>query len=148
MGWRRYAESLLLFSGIGLAFLYLLLRVQGVLPLNPQEIPANAPDLAFNTAASFTSNTNWQSYSGETTLSYLSQMLGLTVQNFVSAASGMAVLVALIRSLAAPVGNYYWELLGRSSPHDTLHPIASIGRADHWLGGTRRHSEFQAVSEG
>jgi K+-transporting ATPase ATPase A chain len=115
MTWRRYAESVLLFSVLGLAFLYLMLRLQGGLPLNPQVLPANTPDLAFNTAASFTSNTNWQSYGGETTLSYFSQMLGLTVQNFVSAASGIAVLVALIRGIArrsaSTIGNFWVDLV-------------------------------------
>ncbi len=114
MNWRRYAESLLVFSGVGLVFLYLLLRLQGAFPLNPQEFPGNTPDLAFNTSTSFVSNTNWQSYGGETTLSYLSQMLGLTVQNFVSAAAGMAVLVALIRGItrrtAATIGNFWVDL--------------------------------------
>ncbi len=88
MGWRQYAVAVLLFNAVGFLAVYALLRLQGVLPLNPQGFPANTPDLAFNTAASFATNTNWQSYGGETTMSYLSQMLGLTVQNFVSAASG------------------------------------------------------------
>lgn len=100
MAWRKYAVGVLLFNGIGFLAVYALLRLQGVLPLNPQHFPANTPDSAFNTATSFATNTNWQGYGGETTMSYLSQMLGLTVQNFVSAASGMAVLVALIRGLA------------------------------------------------
>jgi len=77
MSWRAYALAVLLFNGAGLVFLYVLLRLQDILPLNPQEFSAVGPDLAFNTAASFVSNTNWQSYAGETTLSYLSQMLGL-----------------------------------------------------------------------
>jgi potassium-transporting ATPase potassium-binding subunit len=114
MGWRRYAEAVLLFSAIGLVFLYALLRLQESLPFNPQGFAGNTPDLAFNTSTSFVSNTNWQSYGGETTLSYLSQMLGLTVQNFVSAASGMAVLVALIRGLArraaTTIGNFWVDL--------------------------------------
>ena len=115
MGWRQYAVAVLLFNAVGFLAVYALLRLQGVLPLNPQGFPANTPDLAFNTAASFASNTNWQSYGGETTMSYLSQMLGLTVQNFVSAASGMAVLVALIRGLArrsaATIGNFWFDLV-------------------------------------
>jgi K+-transporting ATPase ATPase A chain len=115
MTWRAYAVALLLFNGIGLVFLYLLLRLQGLLPLNPQEFSAVSPDLAFNTAASFTTNTNWQNYGGETTLSYLAQMLGLGVQNFLSAATGMAVLVALIRGLArrsvATIGNFWADLV-------------------------------------
>jgi K+-transporting ATPase ATPase A chain len=98
--WKRYAIAMLLFNLTGFVFVYALQRLQGVLPLNPQDLGAVSPDLAFNTAVSFTSNTNWQSYGGETTLSYLTQMLALGVQNFVSAASGMAVLVALIRGFA------------------------------------------------
>jgi potassium-transporting ATPase potassium-binding subunit len=100
MDWKRYGVAMLLFNAVGLFFLYGLQRLQGLLPLNPANLGAVAPDLAFNTAVSFTTNTNWQAYSGETTLSYLTQMLGLTVQNFVSAATGMAVLVALIRGLS------------------------------------------------
>lgn len=97
MDWKKYAVSVLIFSGIGFAFLFLLQLLQGVLPGNPQKLSGVKWDLAFNTAASFVTNTNWQSYSGEFTLSYLTQALGLTVQNFVSAAVGIAVLFALIR---------------------------------------------------
>ncbi|MFF8798782.1 MULTISPECIES: potassium-transporting ATPase subunit KdpA [unclassified Methylobacterium] len=96
-GWLGYAGAMVVFNGLGFVLLYALLRLQAGLPLNPAGQAAVAPDLAFNTATSFVTNTNWQSYGGETTLSYLSQMLGLTVQNFVSAGSGMAVAVALIR---------------------------------------------------
>ncbi len=121
MNWQTYAGALLLFNGLGFLIVYLLQRFQGRLPLNPQHLGAVAPDLAFNTAVSFTTNTNWQSYSGEVTLSYLTQMLGLGVQNFVSAATGMAVLVALARGLArrpAPdalpaqgeIGNFWVDL--------------------------------------
>src|SRR5437588_8794213 len=99
MTWKAYAVAVLVFNGIGLLAVYALLRLQSWLPLNPQKFPANTPDSAFNTAASFATNTNWQGYSGETAMSYLSQMLGLGVQNFLSAATGMAVLVALIRGL-------------------------------------------------
>ncbi|MBI2807525.1 MAG: potassium-transporting ATPase subunit KdpA [Planctomycetes bacterium] len=99
MGWKTYAFVVLLFNAIGLLAVYALQRLQGLLPFNPQDLDAVPPDLAFNTAVSFASNTNWQNYSGETTLSYLTQMVGLGVQNFVSAATGMAVLVALIRGL-------------------------------------------------
>jgi K+-transporting ATPase ATPase A chain len=95
--WLTYAVSVLLFSTIGFVSLYALLALQGILPLNPQSLSGSSPDLAFDTAVSFTTNTNWQSYGGETTMSCLSQLLGLTVQNFVSAAAGMAVLMALIR---------------------------------------------------
>ena len=97
MNWKKYAVSVLIFSGIGLVFLFLLQLLQGVLPGNPQGLSGVKWDLSFNTAASFVTNTNWQAYSGESTLSYLTQALGLTVQNFVSAATGIAVLFALIR---------------------------------------------------
>jgi K+-transporting ATPase ATPase A chain len=114
MTWKQYAVAVLLFSGGGFLLLYALLRLQGLLPLNPQGFAGMSPEVAFNTAASFTSNTNWQAYGGETTLSYLSQMAGLTVQNFVSAAAGMAVLVALIRGLrarsASTIGNFWVDL--------------------------------------
>lgn len=97
MNWKKYTVSVLIFSGIGLVFLFLLQLLQGALPGNPQGLPGVKWDLAFNTAASFITNTNWQAYSGENTLSYLTQAIGLTVQNFVSAATGIAVLFALIR---------------------------------------------------
>jgi K+-transporting ATPase ATPase A chain len=111
MDWKTYAIALLLFNLAGFLLLYLLQRLQSILPLNPQSLGAVPPDLAFNTAVSFVTNTNWQSYSGEATMSYLTQMLGLTVQNFVSAAAGMAVLIALIRSFARhsakAIGNFW-----------------------------------------
>ena len=97
MNWKKYAVSVLIFSGIGLVFLFLLQLLQGVLPGNPQGLSGVKWDLSFNTSVSFITNTNWQAYSGESTLSYLTQALGLTVQNFVSAATGIAVLFALIR---------------------------------------------------
>src|SRR6476620_10068173 len=115
MRWTEYAGALLLFSVVSMLVLYAMQRVQWYLPLNPQRFAGVAPDLAFNTAASFATNTNWQSYSGESTLSYLTQMVGLTVQNFVSASTGMAVLVALIRGLARrtsqTVGNFWVDLV-------------------------------------
>lgn len=97
MNWKKYLVSVLIFSGIGLVFLFLLQMLQGVLPFNPQGLAGVKWDLSFNTASSFVTNTNWQAYTGESTLSYLTQALGLTVQNFVSAATGIAVLFALIR---------------------------------------------------
>ena len=112
--WTVYAVSMLLFNFIGFLALYGLQRAQGVLPLNPQGLAGVAPDLAFNTAVSFVTNTNWQSYVGETTMSYLSQMLGLAVQNFVSAATGIALAVALIRGFARRsaqgIGNFWVDL--------------------------------------
>jgi potassium-transporting ATPase potassium-binding subunit len=114
MDWKVYALTMLVFNMIGFVFLYLLQRAQGLLPLNPQGMGAVSPDLALNTAVSFVSNTNWQSYGGESTLSYLTQMVGLTVQNFVSAATGMAVLVAFIRALVRHntrlLGNFWVDL--------------------------------------
>jgi potassium-transporting ATPase potassium-binding subunit len=114
MGWKTYTVAMLLFNVAGLLVVYLLQRLQGGLPLNPQGLGAVSPDSSFNTAVSFASNTNWQGYGGETTMSYLTQMLGLTVQNFVSAAAGMATLVALIRGFArrssATIGNFWVDL--------------------------------------
>ncbi|WP_368884511.1 potassium-transporting ATPase subunit KdpA [Providencia vermicola] len=98
MNWSRYALAILLFNLLGFILLFTLLIFQGHLPLNPQQLPGMSWDLAFNTAVSFVTNTNWQSYSGENSLSYLSQMAGLTVQNFLSAATGIAVVFALIRA--------------------------------------------------
>lgn len=126
--WKQYAVAALLFNALGLLVVYGLLRLQPWLPLNPEGLPAADPDLAFNTAVSFASNTNWQSYGGEFTLSYLTQMLGLNVQNFLSAATGMAVLIALIRGLrrrsAATIGNF-WVDLTRSTLYILL-PLAFI----------------------
>ena len=114
MGWQVYALTMLLFNVAGLLLVYLVQRVQGVLPLNPAGFGAVSPDSSFNTAVSFATNTNWQGYGGESTMSYLTQMLALTVQNFVSAASGMAVLVALIRGFARrsaqTIGNFWVDL--------------------------------------
>ncbi|HVP13930.1 MAG TPA: potassium-transporting ATPase subunit KdpA, partial [Terriglobales bacterium] len=127
-GWRRYAVGVLLFNAAGLLVVYLLQRLQAVLPLNPQHLPAVVPHRAFDTAVSFATNTNWQSYSGEVTLGYLVQMAGLTVQNFVSAATGIAVLVALIRGLArrtaGTIGNF-WVDLTRATLYVLL-PLAIV----------------------
>ncbi len=114
MDWKVYALAVLLFSAASVLGLYLLQRLQGSLPLNPQKLGAVSPDSSFNTAVSFATNTNWQAYAGETTMSYLTQMAGLAVHNFVSAATGMAVLIALIRGLArrqaATIGNFWVDL--------------------------------------
>ena len=126
--WLGYATGVLLFSLFGVLLLYGLLRLQGSLPLNPQGFAGLAPDLAFNTAVSFVTNTNWQSYGGETTMSHLSQMLGLTVQNFVSAASGIAIAVAVSRAFARAgvdrIGNF-WVDLTRATLYVLL-PLAII----------------------
>jgi K+-transporting ATPase ATPase A chain len=128
MDWRRYAVAVLVFSAIGLMAVYALQRLQAGLPLNPQGLPGVSPDSSFNTAISFVSNTNWQGYGGESTMSYLTQMLALTVQNFVSAATGIAVLAAFIRGLvrrqAATVGNF-WVDLTRSTLYVLL-PLSIV----------------------
>ena len=124
---------MLLFNLLGVLFVYGLQRTQEWLPLNPQSFADVTPDLSFNTAVSFATNTNWQGYGGEATMSYLTQMLGLTVQNFVSAATGMAVLVAMIRGFRAgsdrgtrqrPIGNF-WVDLTRSTLYILL-PLSMV----------------------
>lgn len=114
MTWKRYAISVILFSGVGFLFLFLLLMLQGYLPGNPLGVKGMSWDLAFNTAASFVTNTNWQAYSGESQLSYFSQAMGLTVQNFISAATGMAILFALIRGFIKVktdgLGNFFVDI--------------------------------------
>src|SRR5690349_4961800 len=112
--WLAYAFGMLLFNAAGCFLLYAILRLQAYLPLNPQGFGNLSPDLAFNTAISFTTNTNWQNYVGESTMSYLSQMAGLTVHNFVSAATGIALAVALIRGFARRsaqgIGNFWVDM--------------------------------------
>jgi K+-transporting ATPase ATPase A chain len=114
MGWKKYAIALVLFNGLGALAVYVLQRVQLWLPLNPQQFPNVSPDSSFNTAVSFITNTNWQGYSGESTMSYLTQMAGLAVQNFLSAGTGIVVAVALIRGLARhsvkTIGNFFVDL--------------------------------------
>ena len=128
MGWIDYAMAMLWFNLVGGLAVYALQRLQQWLPLNPQELAAISPDSSFNTATSFITNTNWQGYVGESTMSYLTQMLGLAVQNFVSAATGMAVLVALVRGFvrkeAKGIGNF-WVDLTRSTVYILL-PLALV----------------------
>ncbi|WNB76858.1 potassium-transporting ATPase subunit KdpA [Methylomonas koyamae] len=149
MRWQQYALATLAFNLFGLLAVYGLQRFQDVLPLNPQALPAVAPDSAFNTAVSFATNTNWQGYSGEATMSYLTQMLGLSVQNFVSAASGMAVLVALIRGFAhrnaQGIGNF-WVDMTRSTlyillPLSLLLALALVGQ-----GVVQTFNPYQTVN--
>src|SRR6202161_4375671 len=116
MRWTEYAISMLLFSAVSMLVLYFIERVQGFLPLNPQRFGAVTPThLAFNTAASFTSNTNWQEYAGETTMSYFTQMAGLAYHNFISAATGIALAIAFIRGIARrqmqTIGNFWVDLV-------------------------------------
>lgn len=114
MNWKQYASAMLIFNGLGLVVLLSILLLQGYLPLNPQKFPAFSWHLAINTAVSFVTNTNWQAYSGESAASYLTQAAGLTVQNFVSAATGMAVVIAFIRGLARrtaeTIGNFWVDM--------------------------------------
>jgi K+-transporting ATPase ATPase A chain len=128
MGWKRYGRSVLVFSVVGFLFVFLLQRLQSLLPLNPAAQTAVSPDSSFNTAVSFVTNTNWQGYSGEQTLSHLTQTLALGVQNFVSAATGMAILVALIRGFTRrtshALGNF-WIDLTRSTLYILL-PLSAV----------------------
>ncbi|MDE2337759.1 MAG: potassium-transporting ATPase subunit KdpA [Gammaproteobacteria bacterium] len=128
MGWKHYALALLVFNALGALLLYALQRLQGWLPLNPEHFGAPSADSAFNTALSFVTNTNWQSYTPETTMSYLTQMAGLAVQNFLSAATGIVVAVALIRGLARhsarTIGNF-WVDVTRATLYVLL-PIATL----------------------
>lgn len=148
MRWSQYAGALLAFNLLGVFAVYALQRLQGWLPLNPQAFGAVSPDSAFNTAVSFVTNTNWQGYSGESTLSYLTQMLALTVQNFVSAATGIAVVFALIRGFAArsaqAIGNF-WVDLTRATvwlllPLSLLLALVMVGQ-----GVIQNFSPYQAV---
>src|SRR5262245_6929557 len=129
MRWTEYATALILFSVVSMAVLYAMQRLQAFLPFNPQGFTGVAPDLAFNTAASFTTNTNWQAYSGESTVSYFTQMAGLAYHNFVSAATGIAVAIAFIRGIAQKetdtLGNFWIDLV-RATLWILL-PIASVG---------------------
>jgi len=131
MGWKQYAIATVAFNALGALFLYALLRLQGLLPGNPQQFGAMTVDGAFNTAVSFVTNTDWQDYTPEQTVSYLTQMLGLTVQNFLSAATGIVVVIALIRGFARhtaqTIGNF-WVDLTRVTLY-VLVPIASIAAA-------------------
>ena len=128
MDWKNYAKALLLFNGLGLIVLFLTLLFQGNLPLNPQRFPGFPLDLAFNTAVSFVTNTNWQAYSGESTASYLTQMSGLAVQNFLSSATGMCIAIALIRGFtrhtSQTIGNF-WQDMTKSVLYILL-PISII----------------------
>jgi K+-transporting ATPase ATPase A chain len=127
MDWKKYAIAMLAFNVLGLVAVYVIQRVQGLLPLNPAGLGAPSPELSFNTATSFATNTNWQAYGGETTLSYLTQIIALTVQNFVSAATGMAILAAVIRGFvrhnAQTIGNF-WADMARH----VIHSYASGNR--------------------
>jgi potassium-transporting ATPase potassium-binding subunit len=155
--WQRYGASTIVFSGVALLVSYLIFRLQGHLPFNPQHLPGVASALAWNTAVSFVTNTNWQAYSGETTMSYLSQMGDLAVQNFVSAAVGIAIAVALIRGFARKgsktIGNFWVDLV-RGTLYVLL-PIAFVaaivfmaqGALQTLAGPVHVHDALNGVSQ-
>ncbi len=149
MTWRTYAIAMVLFNFAGLLAVYALQRLQGILPLNPQGMGAVTPDSSFSTAVSFATNTNWQGYGGETTMSYLTQMLGLAVQNFVSAAAGIAVLVALIRALRQRserlIGNF-WVDLTRSTLYILLPLAVGLALLQVSQGVVQNFSPYQSVT--
>jgi len=146
--WTVYAVAMLAFSAAGFVTLYLLQRVQNVLPFNPQHLPAIGEHLAFNTAISFVTNTNWQSYTPETTMSYLTQMAGLTVHNFLSAATGIALAVALIRGFARrsaqAIGNF-WVDLTRCTLYVLLPISVVVGLVFVWQGMPQNLHEYTAA---
>jgi potassium-transporting ATPase potassium-binding subunit len=148
MTWYAYALSMLAFSLIGLAYLYVLLRTQKWLPFNPQHIDNMTPDLAWNTAVSFTTNTNWQFYSGESAMSYLSQMAGLAWHNFASAAAGIAIAVAVVRGLVRTsvktLGNF-WVDLTRCSLYVLLPASIVIGLFLVWQGVPQNFHAYESV---
>ncbi len=125
--WKRYTFSMLLFSLVSCLFTYAILRLQHLLPLNPQNFGPLSPDLAFNTATSFTTNTNWQSYSGESTMSYFSQMVALVIHNFGSAATGIALAAALVRGIARHTADTIGNFCG-PHPHHLLSALAALRR--------------------
>ncbi|HLY28364.1 MAG TPA: potassium-transporting ATPase subunit KdpA [Aggregatilineales bacterium] len=149
MSWQTYALAVLIFNAVGVIFVFVMQRIQASLPLNPQGFPNLTSDLSFNTAASFTTNTNWQAYGGETTMSYLTQMVALVGQNFFSAATGMAMLVALIRGItrhtAQTIGNF-WVDMSRSVLYILLPISVVLGLFLVWQGGVQNFSTYQAVN--
>jgi K+-transporting ATPase ATPase A chain len=148
MRWTQYAVATLIFNAVGFLAVYALQRLQIFLPLNPQSMAAVSPDSSFNTAVSFMTNTNWQGYGGESTMSYLTQMLGLTVQNFVSAATGMAVVIALIRGFARQnaqaIGNF-WVDLTRGTLYILLPLSLVLALVLVWQGTPQTFSAYTTV---
>ncbi|MBV4535327.1 MULTISPECIES: potassium-transporting ATPase subunit KdpA [Pseudomonas] len=143
--WKQYTLALLAFNLAGFLLLFTVLLLQGYLPLNPQQLPGQEWSLAFNTAVSFVTNTNWQAYSGEASVSYLSQMLGLTVQNFVSAATGLAVLVALCRGIArrssTTLGNF-WVDMTRATLYGLLPLCIVLALLLVWQGVPQTFADY------
>jgi K+-transporting ATPase ATPase A chain len=149
MNWKTYAVAVMLFNVLGLIAVYALQRLQAILPLNPQGLGPVTPDSSWNTATSFATNTNWQGYGGEVTMSYLTQMLGLAVQNFVSAATGMAVLVALIRGIARRTAQgigSFWVDLTRSTLYILLPLSIVVALLLVSQGVVQTFSPYQSVS--
>ncbi len=148
MRWTEYAVAMLLFSVVSMLLLYLMQRVQAWLPLNPQKLAAVAPDLAFNTAASFTTNTNWQNYSGEVAMSYFTQMAGLAYHNFASAAVGIALAIAFIRGIARresdTIGNFWVDM----TRGHALGAAAVLRRRSAGAGVAGRGAEPEALRQG
>ncbi len=126
MSWQQYTVAMLIFSFVSLLLTYIIERAQGLLPWNPQHLAGVAPATAFNTAASFTTNTNWQVYTPETTMSYFTQMAGLAYHNFLSAAIGIAVAIALVRGIARKQSRHHRQLLGGYHAHHPLDPAPDL----------------------
>ena len=146
--WRQYTWAMLLFSLVSCLFTYAILRLQNHLPLNPQGFGALTPHLAFNTAVSFTTNTNWQSYTGEATMSYLSQMVALAIHNFTSAATGIAIAAALVRGIARHSTRVARQLLGGPCARHLLPVAAHLPGVCRFPRVAGHHPEFQALHEG
>ncbi len=148
MSWQQYSFAFLLFNGIGFVVLFLLQIVQGPLPLNPQGLGAVRWDTALNTAISFVTNTNWQAYGGESTMSYLTQMLGMTVQNFLSAAIGIAVMLPLVRAFVYKLKADGRKLLGGHDPGNALRPAPHEHHTGRRACVTRRGADLRTLREG
>ena len=144
--WKAYAKSVVVFSALFWLALYVILRTQGIHPFNPEGFHSAPWDVSFNTASSFITNTNWQYYGGETTLTYFSQMAGLAVQNFVSAAVGMAVLARRDPRLRQPRHEGARELLAGPHAHAALHPAAALVRRRAGARLAGRHPEPSAAT--
>ena len=149
MGWKSYAIALIVFNTVGAVFVYGLQRLQGFLPLNPQGLGAVSPDSSFNTTVSFVANTNWQGYGGEQTMSYLTQMLGMACQNFFSAATGIAVIFALVRGFASrsgkSIGNFWVDLV-RSTLYILLPLSLALSVAFMGEGMIQNFSAYKEVT--
>ncbi len=149
MGWKSYAIALIVFNTVGAVFVYGLQRLQGFLPLNPQGLGAVSPDSSFNTTVSFVANTNWQGYGGEQTMSYLTQMLGMTCQNFFSAATGITVIFALVRGFASrsgkSIGNFWVDLV-RSTLYILLPLSLALSVAFMGEGMIQNFSAYKEVT--